>query len=80
MAVKVRFFAAATDAAGREKDKFEPGTLGALADEMVQRYGEDMEKLMPACSFLLDGVAMNDRDADIPNGSTLDVLPPFAGG
>jgi molybdopterin converting factor small subunit len=29
---------------------------------------------------LLDGLAVHDRDQALPDGATVDVLPPFAGG
>lgn len=80
MTVTVRFFAAASAAAGTEEEQFQPGTLQEVIDAALHKYGEPMEVIMPACSFLLAGVAMNDRDAVVPAGSTLDVLPPFAGG
>ena len=80
MTITVRFFAAASDAAGAEEVQFPASTLQEFIDAAVDKYGEPMAKLMPACSFLLDGVAANDRDTRLPAGSTLDVLPPFAGG
>jgi sulfur-carrier protein len=32
------------------------------------------------CSFLCDGVAVRDRAQPLRPGTTIDVLPPFAGG
>jgi hypothetical protein len=32
------------------------------------------------CSYLLDEVAVRDRTAPLATATTLDVLPPFAGG
>jgi molybdopterin synthase sulfur carrier subunit len=36
--------------------------------------------VLTACSFLLDGVAVRDLSTALPDGSGVDVLPPFAGG
>jgi molybdopterin converting factor small subunit len=36
--------------------------------------------VLTACSFLLDGVAVRDKANPLPDGSEVDVLPPFAGG
>jgi sulfur-carrier protein len=35
---------------------------------------------LKAASFLVDGLACHDRQAALPAGATVDVLPPFAGG
>ncbi|MEO6957055.1 MAG: MoaD/ThiS family protein [Antricoccus sp.] len=81
MAITVRFFAAAHEAAaGKDSVQYEPGTLESVVDRCVIDFGEKMSDLMPACSFLLDGVSMNDREAQIPDGAIVDVLPPFSGG
>ncbi len=80
MTITVRFFAAASAAAGTEEAQYPASTLQEFIDTALDKYGEPMAKLIPSCSFLLDGVAMNDRSAALPAGSTLDVLPPFAGG
>lgn len=81
MAITVRFFAAALDAAAdKDSVQYEPGTLQSVIDQCTAEFGERMTALMPSCSFLLEAVAMNDREAQIPDGATLDVLPPFSGG
>ena len=41
---------------------------------------EGLAKVLPACSFLLNGVALRDRSIEVGAGDELDVLPPFAGG
>ena len=80
MPVQVRYFAAAETAAGRPDESLDPGTLGELIDRMSQAHGAPMEKVLSASSYLVDGTAMNDRDGQVADGQTLDVLPPFAGG
>lgn len=80
MAVTVRLFAAAEAAAGRDEDEVDAGTLGGAIDVLAERYGETMAKVLSASSFLLDGVAAYERDAELVDGQRLDVLPPFAGG
>ena len=80
MAVSVRYFAAASTAAGRDEDTTDEGTLGDLIDRMTEQYGDAMSKILDASSFLVDGVSTYERDAVIKDGQQLDVLPPFAGG
>jgi molybdopterin converting factor small subunit len=36
--------------------------------------------VLPQCSYLLDEVSLRDLSVQVADGSTLDVLPPFAGG
>ncbi|MGN6427912.1 MoaD/ThiS family protein [uncultured Leifsonia sp.] len=78
--VLVRYFAAAEEAAGREEEiiAIPEATLGALRAELAARYGEPMERVLAAGSFLVDGVVA--RDITRPVGARVDVLPPFAGG
>ena len=42
--------------------------------------GRTSRKVLDAASFLVNGVAWRDREATLPAGATVDVLPPFAGG
>lgn len=81
--VTVRYFAAARAAAGAEAEVFElaePPTVRGLAEILALRHGPQLAKVLPRCSYLLDEVAVRDQDRPVPDGSTLDVLPPFAGG
>jgi len=55
-------------------------TLDELAELLTGRHGERLGVVLKAASFLVDGLACHDRDAALPAGATVDVLPPFAGG
>lgn len=77
----MRYFAAAADAAGCEEEIFEMpdgANLGALKEQLIERYGDLMRRVVESGSFLVDGVVRKD-DAH-PVGERVDVLPPFAGG
>jgi sulfur-carrier protein len=80
----VRYFAGARAAVGVPDESFElPGdaaTVEAVIDAVRRRHGVKVARVLPACSFLLDGVAVRDHDTAVWSGSQLDVLPPFAGG
>ena len=83
MTVVVRYFAAARAAAGVETEKvqLEAGaTVATLLAEIAAGHGPELAKVLERCSFLLDEVAVRDRDTELGGDSTLDVLPPFAGG
>jgi molybdopterin converting factor small subunit len=78
--VRVRYFAAAAEAAGVEAEELEAATRGELVAAMVERHGPGLERVLARCSLLADGTRL-DADADsVPAGATVDVLPPFAGG
>lgn len=80
MSVHVRYFAAAAAAAGLDEETVEPGTLAQITDAIGEQHGTLMVKVLPACSFLVDGTATTDLATSVQAGSTIDVLPPFAGG
>ena len=79
----VRYFAAARAAAGTETE-----TVGRRAGhDRRRRWSTHLAERGPRaresaerCSFLCDGVAVRDQTAELTNGQTIDVLPPFAGG
>jgi molybdopterin converting factor small subunit len=77
--VQVRYFAAASEAAGRHEDVIaDASTVGALRAILVERYGDAMARVLASGSFLVDGVVSRDDTRRL--GSRVDVLPPFAGG
>jgi molybdopterin converting factor small subunit len=81
--ITVRYFAGARAAAGCAEELLEPAdgaTVEALLRTLADRHGEKLASVLTACSVLLDEVAVRDRSVPVADGSTLDVLPPFAGG
>jgi molybdopterin converting factor small subunit len=78
--VTVRYFAGARAAAGVESEAVPAGTVDELLDRLARRHGERLARILPGCSYLIDGVACHDRAAALATGCTIDVLPPFAGG
>ena len=78
--VMVRYFAAARAAAGVAQEQVEAPTLAALLAGLSANRGPKLAKIFSAASFLVDGLAWRDREAPLPPGATVDVLPPFAGG
>ncbi|GAA1778577.1 MULTISPECIES: MoaD/ThiS family protein [Agromyces] len=79
--VTVRYFAAAADAAGAEEERLElpdGATVGHLRDELAERYGVAMQRVLQNGSFLVDGTV--ERDPATALGAAVDILPPFAGG
>ncbi|MBX7269704.1 MoaD/ThiS family protein [Micromonospora sp. Llam7] len=79
--VTVRYFAGARAAAGRAEETSSAGrSLDELLTELAERHGERMVPVLAVSSFLVDGVTCHDRRQPLPAGTTIDVLPPFAGG
>ena len=79
----VRYFAAARAAAGVESEPVDVpagATVEILLKTVRAGHGDALARVLDRCSFLLDEVAVRDRDAVLPEGAVLDVLPPFAGG
>ena len=78
--LEVRYFAGARAAAGRSSEIIAADSLDDLAVILTERHGERLAMVLKAASFLVDGLACHDRQAALPAGATVDVLPPFAGG
>ena len=76
----VRYFAGARAAAGHSTETVDAATLDALVAQLTDRHGERLAVVLKAAGFLVDGLVCHDRQAALPDGATVDVLPPFAGG
>jgi sulfur-carrier protein len=76
----VRYFAAARAAAGRPEEPVPASTLDELVGVVGAHHGEPLARLLKCCSYLVDGVVRHDFAAPLDEASTVDVLPPFAGG
>jgi sulfur-carrier protein len=80
--ITVRYFGAALAAAGADAEQLAVRS-GASVDELVNGLAHRSPKLarvLLRCSFLCDGVAVRDGAQLLRAGTTVDVLPPFAGG
>ena len=78
--VTVRYFAGARAASGVDTESREADTLDQLVGQIVDEHGEKLERVLTACSFLVDGTSTRDRALALAPGEVVDVLPPFAGG
>jgi sulfur-carrier protein len=77
----VRYFAGARAAAGGiRSEQVAAACIDDLAGILADRHGERLAVVLKAASYLVDGLACHDRCATLPDGATVDVLPPFAGG
>lgn len=77
--VIVRFYGAARDAAGSTEISVNSNSLTELLRGICQDNAR-LSQVLERCSFLVDGAICHDQRIEIPSGSTVDVLPPFAGG
>ncbi|MCF8603934.1 MoaD/ThiS family protein [Gordonia sp. HY442] len=78
--MKIRYFAGAADAAGRRDQDFDgPLPLEALRAALADEHGPEFAAVLGRCSLMVDGVRTDDT-AVAADSSTVDVLPPFAGG
>lgn len=77
--ITIRFYAAARDAAGVAEISVSPGSLAESLRE-ISHNNPRLTQVLERCSFLVDGAICHDPSVAIKAGSTVDVLPPFAGG
>ncbi|EOM76254.1 molybdopterin converting factor small subunit [Rhodococcus rhodnii LMG 5362] len=79
--MQVRYFAAASDAAGCVKETLDLPAGASLADlesVIVERHGDRMRRVLSVAAFLVEDDLTRDRT--VLAGPAVDVLPPFAGG
>ena len=75
---RVRFFAAAAEAAGADAEERQESTLAALRAALVADH-PDLADILPRCAVIVDGERADD-DRPLAGVGLVDVLPPFAGG
>jgi sulfur-carrier protein len=80
MPVTVRYFAGARAASGVDTETRDASSLDDLVGQIVADHGERLERVLTACSFLVDGTSTRNRALQLSPGAVVDVLPPFAGG
>ncbi len=75
---EVNLYAAAKAAAGSASLSIEAADLAALITKL-NSVG-DLAKLLPTCSYLINGIAPTDQKQALEKSDVVDVLPQFAGG
>ena len=75
----IRYWAAARAAAGVAEEAYDGSTLGDVLAASVRTHGPALATVFSVASFLVDGVR-TDPAAELVDGETVEVLPPFAGG
>lgn len=79
LSVTVRLYAAARSAAGFNELEVSADKLEKILSSLA--FGNpQLSHVFAQCSFLIDGIAVHDMQAEVDSGSTVDILPPFAGG
>lgn len=77
---RVRYFAAAAEAAGTDSETIEAATLSQLLDSLRAGRGEVFAATLARCAVLADGRRVDDPSTPLDPDARVDVLPPFAGG
>lgn len=75
---RVRYFAAAAEAAGTDSEERGETSLVELRAEIVAEHPA-LADILPRCAVLVDGVR-TDGDLALDDAELIDILPPFAGG
>jgi sulfur-carrier protein len=80
----IRYWAAAKAAAGTAEEDYDATTLAeALAVARERHPAVDFDRVLGRSSLLVDGEPVGTRpynEVELPDGGTVEVLPPFAGG
>jgi molybdopterin synthase catalytic subunit len=75
---RVRYFAAAAEAAGVDAEERGERTLEQLRAAVIAEHPA-LADILPRCAVMVDGVR-GDDDRSLDDAQLIDVLPPFAGG
>ena len=75
----VRFFAAAEEAVGSDREDRSERTLGELRATLLEEHPA-LHGVLSHCAVLVEGSRADDDDHPIAADALVDVLPPFAGG
>ena len=78
--VRVRYFAAARQAVGLAEQTLDgaDGLAGVVA--VASGRSPEAAAVLARCTFLVGGARRDVDGQPLPDGATVDVLPPFAGG
>ena len=78
--ITVRYVAGAREAAGRPTEQLDgPTSVAALRGALASAHPA-LGAVLPKCALLVAGARATADEATVPDGVTVDVLPPFAGG
>jgi molybdopterin converting factor small subunit len=79
--VEVHLFAAARAAVGQGMLTADAASVASILAD-IEAAHPAFARVRPQCSYLVDGVSVHGdlTSVEVPAGSRLDVLPPFAGG
>jgi molybdopterin synthase sulfur carrier subunit len=82
--IRIRYWAAAKQAAGTDEETVNADTLAAAIAIMIASHADGgFAAVLTRSSFLLDGQQPGNQAAEfiaLRDQQTLEVLPPFAGG
>ncbi len=78
--VTVRYFAGARAATGIASQTCDANTVNELLLQLAAEHGGALARILDVASLLVDGTIARDKTADLTDGQTVEVLPPFAGG
>ncbi|THV41586.1 MoaD/ThiS family protein [Glycomyces buryatensis] len=80
MAVTVRYFAGARAAAGTAEETVKAADIAELKSVLAAKHGPGLDKVLSISTILVDGRAAREGTTALADGTTVEVLPPFAGG
>jgi molybdopterin converting factor small subunit len=78
--VTVRYFAGARAAAGVREETVDAHDTAHLRKVLIERHGAELERVLAVATLLVDGLTARDAATPLARGTTVEVLPPFAGG
>jgi molybdopterin synthase catalytic subunit/molybdopterin synthase sulfur carrier subunit len=79
----LRLFASLREAAGRDSDEIEAGTVEELLEESQRRYGPEFGKVLAYSKVAVNGIQIDDlkgMGTRLEDRDEVALLPPVSGG
>lgn len=80
MSVTVRYFAAAAEAMGADREQASGTTVTEVLSFLERRHGPHVRDIADRCTIMVDGQRIADHSHAVSEAAIVDLLPPFAGG
>ncbi len=83
MGLRVKLFAESAEVAGEREVSVQPGSVDEATDQLVDRFGEEMRRVLSTSQLWLNGVASDVSGVEgvvLLDGDEIAVIPPVSGG
>ena len=78
--IEVRFYAGAAAAAGVDHAEINATSVDDALKSLKSQFGDRLARVLDVAAILVDGQQVHDRTKPLTDNTTVEILPPYAGG